>query len=312
MADSVGSPMRVALAPDVDPATAGIERYWQLLRPALDQIATAIAELFSERCRVRLLLALPPRRPGRPDDLERGLERQIATRYSSRFVDVTPFTSGHAAGYVAFDVARRCIEAGDSPVCVVAGVDSYAMPATLRWLESRDQISGAGRLNNAWGFTPGEGACAIALCGNGSADRYRGPVLGQVVSIGIGRESRLLGTDAVCVGEGLTAAVRAAIGALEGEQRIDNVTCDLNGEPYRADEFGFTAVRVKDRVRAASAFVAPAEFVGDLGAAGAPLHVALSVVAHCKGYSKGPLSLTFGSSESGERGAAVVAAATRC
>ena len=35
---------------------------------------------------------------------------------------------------------------------------------------------------------------------------------GEVVSVGLGRETKLIKTDAVCVGEGLTQAFRAALG----------------------------------------------------------------------------------------------------
>lgn len=124
--------------------------------------------------------------------------------------------------------------------------------------------------------------------------------------MGIGREAKLIKTDAVCVGEGLTQAFRAALSKLPADDRIDNIYCDMNGEAYRADEYGFTCLRTKERFREATDFVAPADCWGDVGAAGAPLHVLLAIAACRKGYAKGPLSMVWSSSEGGERAAGVI------
>jgi 3-oxoacyl-[acyl-carrier-protein] synthase-1 len=79
----------------------------------------------------------------------------------------------------------------------------------------------------------------------------------------------------------------------------------MNGEPYRADEFGFAAVRVKESFMAASDFVAPADCWGDVGAASMPLSVILATIAGWKSYAKGPHAFVWASSESGERGASL-------
>jgi 3-oxoacyl-[acyl-carrier-protein] synthase-1 len=56
----------------------------------------------------------------------------------------------------------------------------------------------------------------------------------------------------------------------------------------------------------ASDFVAPADCWGDVSAASAPLCLALSVIASSKGYANGQYALLWTSSESGERGAALL------
>ena len=71
-------------------------------------------------------------------------------------------------------------------------------------------------------------------------------------------------------------------------------------------KFGFATLRTGEHFRAASDFVAPADCWGDVGAAGSLLHVALAVIANRKRYAEGPLSMVWGSSESGERGAVLV------
>jgi 3-oxoacyl-[acyl-carrier-protein] synthase-1 len=81
---------------------------------------------------------------------------------------------------------------------------------------------------------------------------------------------------------------------------------DMNGEPYRADEFGFTGLRTKESFEALSDFVAPADCWGDVGSAGALLHVVLAAIAGKKRYARGEISLLSASSDGGERAAAVL------
>ena len=80
----------------------------------------------------------------------------------------------------------------------------------------------------------------------------------------------------------------------------------MNGEPYRADEFGFACLRTKERFVSVSDFIAPADCWGDVSAASAPLGIMLSAIAARKSYAKGRFALVWGSSEGGERGAALV------
>jgi 3-oxoacyl-[acyl-carrier-protein] synthase-1 len=82
--------------------------------------------------------------------------------------------------------------------------------------------------------------------------------------------------------------------------------CDQNGEPYRADEFGFALVRLSERFSGGSDFLAPADCWGDVGAASGPLFVALAAAAAERGYARGPYYLAWASSESGERVAALL------
>jgi 3-oxoacyl-[acyl-carrier-protein] synthase-1 len=222
------------------------------------------------------------------------------------FSRIAEFEVGHAAGHLCFDAALKECRAETIDACLVAGVDSYLAPETLEWVEDCDQLHGGGPLNNAWGFIPGEAAGTVLLAKAGQAQRIGLTVLGEVVSVGRGFETKLIKTDAVCTGVGLTDAFRKALGGLTPDEQIHNVLCDLNGEKYRADEYGFAALRTKDRFRSASDFIAPADCWGDVGAAGVFLHTALAVISHRKRYGKGPLSMVCASSECGVRGASII------
>ena len=307
MIDTAGEPMRVARAPWLDVNVEGRERLAELLFPAIDEALGPLADDANGRpARLGLALALPPPRPGQSPALAGELSMAIAERYPGLFVRSLNFEAGHAAGHLAMDAAIRGCASGSIEAWVVAGVDSYLAPETLEWVEACDQLHGGGVLNNAWGFIPGEAAGAVLVGTRDFARRHGLEALGEVVSVGIGQEAHLIKTDAVCIGEGLTQAFRQALQALGPGEQIHNVFCDLNGETYRADEYGFTALRTKDRFRAATDFVAPADCWGDVGAASALLYISLAVLSHRKRYGKGPLSMVWASAESGERGAAVI------
>jgi 3-oxoacyl-[acyl-carrier-protein] synthase-1 len=173
-------------------------------------------------------------------------------------------------------------------------------------LEECDQLHSGGALNNAWGFIPGEAAGAVLIGSHASQAHVKSH--GQILAIGLAQETKLIKSEDVCIGEGLTQAFRQAFQSLPAGSSIDNIFCDMNGEAYRADEYGFTALRTKDRFRRPTDFIAPADCWGDVGAAGAALHLAMAVACCANGYGHGPLSLVWASSEAGQRGAVVVQA----
>ena len=306
MIDTAGEPMRIARAPWLDIELTGAERLAELLLPAMEE---ALAQWPDEvPMRLGLALALPPPRPGRPQQLADGLLAYVAEALPGRFVHAARFEAGHAAGHLAMAAAQAGCARADFDACLVAGVDSYIADETLDWVEACDQLHGGGPLNNAWGFVPGEAAGAVLMGTAGLAQRGGIAPLGELVAVGIGQESKRIKTGEVCIGEGLTQAFRAALQTLAPGDQIHNVFCDLNGELYRADEYGFAALRTGDQFRSATDFVAPADCWGDVGASSAPLFAALAVLCHRKHYGQGPLSLVWASAESGERGAAVIRA----
>jgi 3-oxoacyl-[acyl-carrier-protein] synthase-1 len=226
--------------------------------------------------------------------------------FAGVFTFISLLQLGHAGGITALRSAIRVLAESAGTACVVAGADSYLEPDTLEWLENTEQLHGAGERNNAWGFIPGEGAGALLLVSPDIAKRLELQPFGIVTGVGVGHETKLIHTGTVCLGEGLTTAFRGALAGLPSEKKLTDVYCDMNGEPYRADEFAFSVIRTREHFVSASDFVAPADCWGDIGAASAPLFIALACIAGMKGYSKGSTALVWASSEAGERGAAVI------
>ena len=255
---------------------------------------------------VTLLVNLPSQRPGLPESLGKSVLAIVEGAFSGVFSRIGLAQLGHAGGIVALQSAIRVLAEIPGTACVIAGADSYMDPDMLEWLEETDQLHGAGERNNAWGFVPGEGAGALLLVAPDVARRLAIQPLGRVGGVGAGHETKLNRTGTVCLGEGLTTAFRGALAGLPIGAKLTDVYCDMNGDPYRADEFAFTVTRTRERFVAASDFVAPADCWGDVGAASGPLFIALACVAGTKAYAKGTHALVWASSDTGQRGSALI------
>jgi 3-oxoacyl-[acyl-carrier-protein] synthase I len=318
LVDAVGEPLRLVMAPWLTADLSGADRLQALLLPALEQALHPVltAPPGTPPLKIALALGLPSPRPGVTDNLgaemlHRVLSPEI-TRCAPFFSSWAPFTTGHAAGLMALDAAvtklkRSATDPGAVDACVVAGVESYIHPETLEWLEKCDQIHSAGPLNNAWGFIPGEASGALLLMRESVAQQRRMPVLGTVLGCGVAHEPKHIKTETVCLGEGLTQAFRTALATLPAGQQVTDIYCDMNGEPYRGDEFGFTALRTKEHFMNISDFWTPADCWGDVAAAAGVLHVILSLIAGAKSYAQGDLAFVWASAELGERAAALIA-----
>ncbi|SFU99439.1 beta-ketoacyl synthase N-terminal-like domain-containing protein [Pseudoduganella namucuonensis] len=307
MLDTQGEPMRVAAAPWLDIGLAGADRLAALLWPAIAQALEAIDKARRGALRIGLSLALPAPRPGLADDAPASLLAALRAHQGQAFAAMAAFPHDHAAGHLALAAAMRELDSGKLDACVVAGVDSYLAPETLEWLEENDRLHGAGELNNAWGIIPGEGAAALLVAGATVPRSPRSRSAARLLGVGTAFETRTVAARAVNTGEGLAWALRDALRHLPGGVRVSDVYCDLNGEPHRADEYGFAALRAGSWVESASDFTAPADCWGDVAAASAPLHLMLAAVAGAKAYARGHVACAWASSDGGERGATLLA-----
>jgi 3-oxoacyl-[acyl-carrier-protein] synthase-1 len=303
MVDKHGEPMTVARADWLDetlPVTDRIIRMAEdAAREALSPVAAHLPAM-GRRLAVHLALSaenLPD--PGQRQVVRDEFARALDFMSSGRAVEVV--TEGHAGGMLALENAIRQLRGAQAEFCLVGGADSWLDPNQL------DAIDRSGRLhsvNNSWGFTPGEGAGFCLIATGATLRRLSLKPLAEVLAVATGQESKLLGSQTVCIGEGLTAAFR---GVLDVGQPVTHSYCDFNGETYRADEFGFTICRTRDCFEDAGSFTAAAECWGDVGAASGPLAIALPLAAWARGYAKGGVNLAWSSSATGPlRGAALL------
>jgi 3-oxoacyl-[acyl-carrier-protein] synthase-1 len=296
MIDQAGDPMPAAMDPRLDPALFGFQRFVELAKSALEEVTNSLPS--SASAAMPLYLALPEVRPG--------FSQEDALTISSSLPcsEMNLIIEGHAAGLAAIQLAALRIESGELQSCLVGGVESYFHPDTMEWLDANRQLTGSVSRS---GFVPGEGACFCLLMSASAASRRGLRPLAFVSSVSCGRETKLIKTEDTCLGEGLTSVVREATSHLEPPQdAVTDIFCDINGERYRAEEWGFVCLRLPLRLANPLGYVSPADCWGDMGAASGPLFAMLACQAWARNYAKGPRTLLWASSEGGLRGAVLL------
>ena len=305
MLDKGGEPMIVAREPTLDPALQGPERFAHLAAPALQEALAPLAQRNVSLQSVHTLIGTPDPRPGLPAGIEDALGSLVASAADLKTNERTTFLpSGNAAGLLAMKLARDILHEGRSRFCLAGGVDSYLTAESLEWMDEEGILKSSENRN---GFPPGEAAGFCLLTTGATALDFSLPVLGWLETLGSAREESPIRTPTICVGRGLSEAIWQATAPLRlPEERVDDSICDLNGEPYRSEEFALTVLRTQKAFVNSTQFVTPADCWGDIGAASGPLFANLAVAAGLRGYAKGPRTLIWASSEHGDRAAAVV------
>jgi len=305
MIDKVGEPMVIAQEPTLDPTLQGAERFSQLAAPALKEALAPLTQRNVSLESVHTLIGTPDPRPGLPGDIEEALGRLVTSETSSKTSQRTTFLpNGNAAGLLAMKAARDILCLGKIRFCLVGGVDSYMTADSLEWMDEEGILKSSENRN---GFPPGEAAGFCLMTTGATALEVRFPVLAWLKTVGTAREACPIRTKTICIGRGLSEAIKQATAPLSlPDELVDESICDLNGEPYRSEEFALTVLRTQKAFVDFTRFVTPADCWGDVGAASGPLFANLAVMAGLRGYAKGLRTMIWASSEKGDRAAAVI------
>jgi 3-oxoacyl-[acyl-carrier-protein] synthase-1 len=305
MIDKGGNPMVVCAYPALSPELDIIERLVDLaVPPALE----ALSPLRTARVLpppIPVLIALPEDRPGRPAHLAGAFGDRLASFISKevRISKLTCYPSGNAGGLFCMAQALSIIGSGESQICLVGGVDSYLTAETLEWLDDLDQLHSE---TTIWGFCPGEGAGFCLFMSAAAAYKLELSASVELLSAHSAVEANRIKTETVCIGEGLSHAFRNTLAILPTDIHANHTICDMNGEPYRGNEYGFAMMRSPGKFADDADFQTPADSWGDVGAASGPLFAVLAESAAKKQYAPGPVTFLWASSEGGLRAAALL------
>ena len=306
MIDQSGEPMPGGLDSELDPRLMGPARLLAMVETAMREACEPICATRESPLRLPLYLGLPEIRPGfSAQDVETirtGLPRILGL--PAELKEVTVFPQGHSAGLMALSTAVEHMQQGRFEACLVGGVDSYFHPDTMEWLDNNRQLVGSVSRS---GFVPGEGAGVCLLMAEPTCRKMGIKAQLWVRAVATGKETKLIKTEDMCFGEGLAATVRSAVSGLRlPDERISYIICDINGERYRGEEWGFVCLRLSHYFDDPTAYLSPADCWGDMGAASAPLFAMLVCQASIRGYGKGPRTMLWTSSEGGQRAAVVL------
>lgn len=305
MTDQVGDLMPGLLDPELDPHILGAERLLKLAEPALREACAPLGVVSAPRVKLPVYLALPEIRPGfTAHDVE--TIRSAMRRFdlvTAEVSEVIVFPHGHAAGFAAFRMAANRLRQDPMELCLVGGVDTYFHPDTMEWLDENRQLMGAVSRS---AFVPGEAAGFCLLMTEQACARQGFQALQHLRAVAVSTESKLIKTEDLCLGQGLNAALREAVSGLRlPEETINQVICDVNGERYRGEEWGFVCLQCAPYFDDPTSYVSPADCWGDIGAASGPLFSMLACQAAVRGYAKHRTCL-WASSERGMRGVAIL------
>ncbi len=294
--DLQGEPYILASAPYIDPDYQGVKRYNALLDYALSDCC---AEKEGMPTSMPCVLCLPSERPTFRFDQVREVAQQLVNQCPGLMLTSQDLCyQGHAAAYQALEQVQKHLLHTPHEFCLLAGVDSYIDSTTLNYLEMSSQVHNA---TNAYGFVPGEAAACVLLCTQNTVDKYQLTSLGTLLAFSHAFEP-LHHTQGVCTGQGLTQAIQTTLRHCPPEQKIQHVICDLNGEPHRSDEYGFTLTRLGRYFENPDNFTAPADCWGDVGAATGVLNMVLATASPVQTKPEA-LTLLWSSSMQALRGA---------
>ncbi len=301
LVDQLGNAVIGAFDTLLDPGLQGSGRMLALARGAWDDLTLAVQECGAGGQSVPLYIALPEARPGFAREDAEAIEEGLRA-FSNSEIEVSQvlaLAQGNAAGISALNRASELIRGGEMHACVVGGIDSYLHADTLEWLDAHRQLAGEA---SRGGFVPGEGAGFCLLMSNEACQRCGITPSIQVLAGAVSHETQLINAPGPCLAKGLTDAVRQTVEAANmGTTLVEAIICDVNGERYRGEEWGFVCLRLGHHFADPTAYISPADTWGDMGAASGPLFAMLACQAAARGYARGHTTLLWAGSPGGLR-----------
>lgn len=305
-----GQPVMMAAVPDLvfEEVEAQIgdgdrfnARHDRVIKMAIIAMREACAQHDTQQP-VPLILAMPPG-PGDEagltplvQNLERNCKPWINAEQTRRI------HSGRAAGIEAIDFAFRYLYDLPDEFLLVGGSDSYRDDARLGPLVDAERLLVVGARD---GFAPGEAAGFLLLTRKPERALRRG---GHIVALnppGIAEELGHLYSQEPYRGDGLDLAFKQALANHHSQQKIHRVYSSMNGEHHWAKEYGVAFIRNKPHFHEPVEIEHPAEYYGDIGAATAPVLIALAA-EHLFNNAKATADLVYSSSDHTQRGAIVI------
>jgi 3-oxoacyl-[acyl-carrier-protein] synthase I len=235
------------------------------------------------------------------EGLDFQLFKEIESELGVRFSPASELIPrGRVGGAVAMGMARRLIHQERSPLCLIAGVDSFLLGETLTAFEEQDRILTS---KNSNGFIPGEAGAAVLVGPVQNAGDSKLVCLG----IGSGQEKSTIDSKEPLRADGLVQAIRSAFAdAQRGFEDVDYRLTDANGEQYWFKEATLAVTRTL-RLRKENFYLLhPADCIGETGAAAVPCVLGVALAAAKKNCAPKPGALCHFGSDAGERVAILI------
>lgn len=281
----------------------GLPKLVHMAVPAIRECLAHIGLARSEQ--IPLLLGVAEKeRSGRLEGLDDELFAEIQNVLGVRFHHRSGvIAKGRVSGAVALGAARELIYNEKVPFCLIAGVDTYLVAATLATYEEKSRLLTS---QNSNGFIPGEAAAAILVAASRSPNVSAPPSL-VCLGLGTGQEKATIDSEEPLRGDGMLEAFRAAFAdAGCAINDLDYRITDANGEQYWFKEATLALDRILRNRKELFEIWHPADCIGETGAAICPCAIAVALQAARRNYAFGRGPLCQFSGEDSERVAIVL------
>ena len=231
------------------------------------------------------------------------LRRHFLKRASERLaIPVTKELLGVQTGstgvYALIERAMARMRAGQMNFCIIAAVDCYLLHDRLSLYDQNWRLKTD---RNPAGFIPGEAGGVFLLETEGFARQRKSPVLMRIDAVHGGQEPNPVTGEKTSSGSGLTDAIRPLAELTENNLPWQWVLSDLNGERYKAYEWGVVLPRLHRFIADNYHLSHIADVVGDVGAATAAVQIGCISKAFERGYAPATSALLFAGNDAGKR-----------
>ncbi|NUP06742.1 MAG: hypothetical protein HOW73_11870 [Polyangiaceae bacterium] len=310
-----GGSVTMAYDSTQDPYTVGEERAAILADQALREIATVVGAALKDArgapkpLKLRVALAFPEPRPGQQrSEIGRVLAMRLRASLRQTFgdPDVDLSTSGSAGLASILPDALTSLAMREVDAVLVGGVHSDFDPMQITALDVAGRLFSAERID---AVIPGECA-AFALIARedfGASHGLRPLCRIHAVASEAGEISAYDDTSAFDA-TALATVIRQSTSVLPDEMKVGWAISDHGFEHYRVRELYAALTRTNTLWCPPIAIDAPAQRIGQLGAAALPLGLVLASDMFKRGYAPTPMGLLLAGSDGGERGGILVGA----
>jgi 3-oxoacyl-[acyl-carrier-protein] synthase-1 len=289
----------IGSAVPLDPPLRGREKIVRMALAAIGECLSGLQDMAPGAVPILLCVAENDR-PGRFQGLDQTLLDDVSRQLGVPLHPASAiFSNGRVAGVQAIVRARELIDSG-IPCCVLAGVDTFLVAATLADFEAKRRLLTS---KNSDGFIPGEAGAAVLL-GPGKEQPER-----QLLCLGVGfaMEKATVDSGEPLRADGLAEAILAAIADSNcGYERLDYRLSDANGEQYRFKEAALARARTIRILKCVHELWHVADCIGEIGAAVVPCAIAVARAAAVKGYAPGKGVLCHFGNDGRERAAMIL------
>ncbi len=209
--------------------------------------------------------------------------------------------SGRAGGIEALELIFNYLFGPENNYVLLGGTDSYLDDNLLRVLEEKERLLFAGCKN---GFAPGEAAGFLLLTPHPELALEKN---GHIIALhfpGIAEEHGHLYSEKPYCGDGLDRAFKKALINYQ-KKNIHSLYSSMNGEHFWAKEMGVALMRNRASLGENIKVEHFADCYGDLGAATAPVLIAMAAENLLNDHIA-QAHLVYSSSDTAMRGAVVV------